>query len=827
MASSQNIRAGGAHVELWVNDRMPAGLRRASLSLRRFGRLTEVVSRRLLRAGTLMAVPMAFAGRQFAMFEQQMAEVATMLDAPSHHMERFSKEIVKMSVRFGKGTEELSKGLYNILSATIDASKSLEVLEVSSKAAVAGLTDTATAARTIAGVLNAYGLSADHAGDVSDVLFTTVKRGQTTFAELSMFMGKTTSVAATAGVEFHELGAAIALVTRAGIPTEVAITGIRQALAKMVKPAHQSAVMFRKLFGMEMNPQTIKAMGGLEKFLQTVANKANTEQIAILFPEVRALTSMLPLLRNTSELREDLEAMENRAGATQKAYDKMASTVTHQFNQMKMAGKALMIVIGEELAPALKNLMRNVMRFAITSIHWVKHNGKLLFSLLKLTAKILTAGVALKLFSIVLASIATIVGVLGAKLSTLALVTGAFKWLAQSVGVSITWIEAFGAAVAVIITWKAAMLALTAVTLAFKVVWAAIVALTGTFSVLIFAIVSGLTLLGFGLLNNRSVFKAWANEVHGIFDDASMGIKGVIDAIKGGQWELATQIAVDTMKLVWSQFWHWLKEGWQNAMKGVGDIMADRTAGWKSFAHMGMESMMDFNRDTADKVRGAWRNVIDWVGGPSTARRVARFEADAERKRLRNENYTFGALSFPRARQNDDLNLYAFGGKGGMGARIKEIQDAQNERAKIMTQAEKEIAAKRKELQRKTTIARIAALLAEHRKRRDAAQREKDLQDMLTKGTDAFDALRKEGSKPKAASLEGLADLIPEQLDVGAGAAAGRMRVGALNAAAAIRLGMEAGAPNSWVQRNVTANERTADGVTAILRTMQNFGVEE
>ena len=819
MASGQNIRAGGAHVELWVNDRMTAGLRRASISIRRFGRLTEDVSRSLLRAGTLMAVPMAFAGRQFAMFEQQMAEVATMLDAPSHHMERFSKEIVKMSVRFGKGTDELSKGLYNILSATIDASKSLEVLEVSSKAAVAGLTDTATAARTIAGVLNAYGLSADHAGDVSDVLFTTVKRGQTTFAELSMFMGKTTSVAATAGVEFHELGAAIALVTRAGIPTEVAITGIRQALAKMVKPAHQSAVMFRKLFGMEMNPQTIKAMGGLEKFLQTVANKANTEQIAILFPEVRALTSMLPLLRNTSELREDLEAMENRAGATQKAYDKMASTVTHQFNQMKMAGKALMIVIGEELAPALKNLMRNVMRFAITSIHWVKHNGKLLFSLLKLTAKILTAGVALKLFSIVLASIATIVGVLGAKLSTLALVTGAFKWLAQSVGVSITWIEAFGAAVALIITWKAAMLALTAVTVAFQFVWGAIVALTGTFSVLIFSIVSGLSLLGYGLLNNRSVFKAWASEIHGVFDDASMGISGIIDAIKGGQWELATQIAVDTMKLVWSEFWNWLKEGWQNAMTGVGDIMADRTAGWKSFAHMGEQSMRDTARATEDKVRNAWRNIIDEFIPADTAKRVARFEADAERNRQRNE---FDVLN-----KQDALNLYAFGGKGGMGPQIKAIQDAQNERKEIMTAAEKEIEAKRKELQRKTTIARIVALLAEHRKRRDAAQREKDLQDMLTKGTDAFDALRKEGSKPKAASLEGLADLIPEQLDVGAGAAAGRMRVGALNAAAAIRLGMEAGAPNSWVQRNVAANERTADGVTAILRTMQNFGVEE
>ena len=47
----------------------------------------------------------------------------------------------------------------------------MKILEVSAKAAVGGLTETETAADAITTILNAYKMSAEEAGTVSDQLF--------------------------------------------------------------------------------------------------------------------------------------------------------------------------------------------------------------------------------------------------------------------------------------------------------------------------------------------------------------------------------------------------------------------------------------------------------------------------------------------------------------------------------------------------------------------------------------------------------------------------------------------------------------------------------
>ena len=89
-------------------------------------------------------------------------------------------------------------------------------------------------------------MSAGEAIKVSDILFATIKRGKTTFAELAQFLGKLTAVSAEVGVAFEEVTATIALLTRNGVQTEVAVTAIRQALASLLKPAKQSAEMSLK-----------------------------------------------------------------------------------------------------------------------------------------------------------------------------------------------------------------------------------------------------------------------------------------------------------------------------------------------------------------------------------------------------------------------------------------------------------------------------------------------------------------------------------------------------------------------------------------------------
>ena len=204
---------GQAVVELLLRDRMTQGLHKAGAKLKAFGRMVDTVAMGMMKAGALMAIPTAVAGKTFMAFEKQMTQVATMLDNPKSHMDNFRNSIRSMSKEFGVSTEELANGLYQILSATIPAEDALGVLEASTKAAIGGITDVATATDAIVGILNAYKMEASQASDVSDTLFMTVKRGKLTYEELANSIGTATAFAKQAGIPIEQLGATLALVT--------------------------------------------------------------------------------------------------------------------------------------------------------------------------------------------------------------------------------------------------------------------------------------------------------------------------------------------------------------------------------------------------------------------------------------------------------------------------------------------------------------------------------------------------------------------------------------------------------------------------------------
>ena len=241
MPSARDIRAGAAYVELYTKDnKLARGLDRASRRLNSFGAGVKNIGMGLTKFSAAAAAPLVAGGKVFADFEQQLAKVSTMLDDPTAHMETYKKAIRDMAMEFGESTEALANGLYDILSASIPAEKALDVLTVAVKAAKGGMTDTATAADAITTILNSYGLSADHAQSVSDLLFSVVKRGKTTFAELAPQIGLVASVASSAGVSLDEMGAALATMTRSGVRSERAVTALSAIVMSFLKPTQDS-----------------------------------------------------------------------------------------------------------------------------------------------------------------------------------------------------------------------------------------------------------------------------------------------------------------------------------------------------------------------------------------------------------------------------------------------------------------------------------------------------------------------------------------------------------------------------------------------------------
>jgi TP901 family phage tail tape measure protein len=290
---------------------------------------------------------------EFSAFEKKMAEVSTMLDDQAiKFMPQYDKAIRRMAMNFGETTDSLGTGLREILSALIAPSDALGVLEASTKAARAGLADTATAVDVITTVMNAYNVEAARATDISDKLFVTIIRGKTTFPQLAPEIGKVAAIAATAGESFDDLLAVFSAMTRAGLQTDIAITSLRAILLDFLKPQEDSIEAARK-YGVEMNAATLRAEG-LTGVIQKL-KKATAEELVTIVPTSRGIAGFAAAIQKAGELTEDYESMVNSAGETEKAYQKISDTTAFNLGRLSQEWGELKKILGEVISLPLSD----------------------------------------------------------------------------------------------------------------------------------------------------------------------------------------------------------------------------------------------------------------------------------------------------------------------------------------------------------------------------------------------------------------------------------------------------------------------------------------
>jgi len=313
----------------------------------------------LIKYAALAAVAMPAIGVKLAAgFEKQMAMVSTMLTGNDMgFMEGFGKGVRGLSKEFGQSTATLSRYLCDILSASIAAGDAMEVLRVSTQAAVGGITQTEIAADAITTVINSYknmGMSAKDAMTISDQLFATVKRGKLTYEELASNIGQVSSIASIAGMSLSELLAGIATVTRAGQKSEVAMTGLRATLTTFISPT-EGARKAAKKFGVTLSAAALQEKGliGATKQLANL----NADQLGGIIENVRAFKAFAAVINDVKGFEEDLAFIsQSSAGAAAEAFGKMAGTTAFKLSQLKQTAGDVLTGLGLALLPVVTTI---------------------------------------------------------------------------------------------------------------------------------------------------------------------------------------------------------------------------------------------------------------------------------------------------------------------------------------------------------------------------------------------------------------------------------------------------------------------------------------
>lgn len=296
-------------------------------------------------------------------FSASIAEVSTLLDDASGDIQIVEENARRLATTFGGSAQGQAQAFYQVISAGAqNAAEATEILETANRLAVGGITSVETAADGLTSILNAYGLAASDAGSVSDALFVAMRAGKTTIGELSASLGRVAPLAAQVGVGIDELSGSIAALTKGGISTQEAVTGVRAVLAAVTKPSAEAAAMAQQL-GIEFNSAALQAQG-LSGFMQQVAEATggSSEALAQLFGGVEAIIPAMALAGTAGDdLQNIMGQMAEKTGATEAAFNKVAESLDFRFNVVMAQLGDLLLTAGQiilsVLVPALETAL--------------------------------------------------------------------------------------------------------------------------------------------------------------------------------------------------------------------------------------------------------------------------------------------------------------------------------------------------------------------------------------------------------------------------------------------------------------------------------------
>lgn len=310
------------------------------------------------------------ASTAFMDFQDSMNEVFTLLPGISASaMDEMEANTLKAAEGMGRLPNEVIPALYQALSAGVPEGNVFDFLDTAHKAALGGVTDIETAVDGMSSVVNAYGADVINAGQASDLMFTAVRLGKTTFGELSSSLSKVTPTAAAVGVGFENITAALATMTSQGTTTKMASTQLNSLLAELATGGTAVNDIFVELAGTGF--QDFMDQGNdMQDVMILLSDYAEENGISFLdmFGSIDAAKAAMQLTGKGAEsFAKNLDAMNNSAGATDAAFETMNKGLKRTWEVIQTKMVTNLIRLGDALSPLIE-MVGNAMAGAVENL---------------------------------------------------------------------------------------------------------------------------------------------------------------------------------------------------------------------------------------------------------------------------------------------------------------------------------------------------------------------------------------------------------------------------------------------------------------------------
>lgn len=189
-------------------------------------------------------------------FESSQTRLATSAGESKDNLAMVGNGVLKLAGDVGDSTKELEAGMYTVESAGFHGKAGLDVLKSAAEGAKAENADLATVANAVTSGLNAYGVTAEQAGQKSvamtNQMIAAVGAGKMTMEELAGSLSAVLPTAASAKLGFDQVGGAIATMTAQGMSSQQATQDLANTIRSLQGP-NQQAIKEMAQLGLDSN----------------------------------------------------------------------------------------------------------------------------------------------------------------------------------------------------------------------------------------------------------------------------------------------------------------------------------------------------------------------------------------------------------------------------------------------------------------------------------------------------------------------------------------------------------------------------------------------
>ena len=379
MPTAGAIRAGRAFVELGLDDRTAAGLKKAQARLRAFGAGVTAVGKGLSTLAAAALVPAAISTRIFAGFDDRLRIVRAVTQATEEDFAKLREEAERLGRTTSFTARDVANAMIELGRAGFDPTQILGMTEAMLALAKATDTELPRATEIAGAALRAFNLETDQMGRVTDVLTAGANKSAQTLDDLAEALKPVAPLAAAANEDIEDTVAAIGILANNGIKGSLAGNALARAFKNLSTEAKQTKLR-------EMGVEAVTATGDLRKMsdilndLAEQSQNLGTAQRLSLFETLfgRGQAAAIKLAASGEAFKTLADDIRNSSGIALRTSKEMEEGVGGTWRRLVSAAEGAGIAIGKALEGALAQHGETITAVIGSTTKWIAENNDLI-----------------------------------------------------------------------------------------------------------------------------------------------------------------------------------------------------------------------------------------------------------------------------------------------------------------------------------------------------------------------------------------------------------------------------------------------------------------